>query len=73
MAVLIDLVNVGCGRRKNVRDLGCLLVILTRRQVRNNRGLGRGVKGASPNLTKHKAEVQRIATRGRKADWVDDL
>lgn len=30
-------------------------------------------KGASPNLTKHKTEVQSITTRGREAAWVDDL
>lgn len=40
--------------------------------VRNTRGLERS-EGASHNLTKNKAEVQRITKSGRKAAWVDDL
>lgn len=63
--------DVGGGRRKNVRKLRCPLVILTHRQ--KHKRVRERSKGASLNLTKHKDEVQRITTKGRKAAWVDDL
>lgn len=75
MAVLIDLVKVGSGRRKNDRELRCPLVILTHKQSETQEGakVRKRSHGASPNLTKHKADVQRIITSSRKAGWVHNL
>lgn len=76
MAVLIDLVKVRCGGKpNNVKELRCPLVILTHRQSETQEGVRvrERSKGASPNLTKHTVDVQRITTCSRKASWVDNF